>query len=170
MTGPRRRLRPIEPQIMTLGPPNVLCSKTLLAAYLWLCRLHTLIRPSAWLVQYRLSSVERTFCHCRQFQVKRCCALCSRCCRRRAVSIGRLAGRRQHRSRSDSRRRMVWPLTGALWLPMVFRAVSAAEVRVHIGAGGRCADLVVQRSPEIGRVFLDPECCQWLEIESIGER
>ena len=127
MTGPRRRLRPIASQIMMLGPPHVLCSKTLLAAYLWLRLLHTLICPSAWLVQYRLSSIKRTFCLCCQFQFKRCCAHCSRCCRCRAVSIGCLAGRRRHRSLSDSRRRMVWPLTGALWLPMVFRAVSAAR-------------------------------------------
>ena len=38
---PRCRLRPIALQIMTLGSPHVLCSKTLLAAYLWLRRLHT---------------------------------------------------------------------------------------------------------------------------------
>ena len=158
MTGPRRRLRPIAPQFMTLGPPHVLCPKTLLAAYLWLRRLHTLICPSAWLVQYRLSSVKRTFCHCRQFQFMRCCA---RCCRCRAVSIGRLAGRRQHRSRSDSRRRMVWPLKqvrcGCRWCFGPFRQQG---VRVHVGAGGRCADLVVQWSPEICCVSLDPGCCR----------
>ena len=119
MTGPKNRLRPIASQIMTLGPPHVLCSKTLLAH---IPLVASSPRPSAWLMQYRLSSVKRTFCHCHQFQFRRCCVHCSRCCRCHAVNIGR----RQHGSRSDSCRRMVWPLTGALWLPMVFRTVSAA--------------------------------------------
>ena len=48
---------------MTLGPSY--SPKTLLVAYLSLLRLHTLMRPSALLMQYRIPLVKRTFCHCR---------------------------------------------------------------------------------------------------------